>query len=428
MTTWGSEAQDGGSTGKPWAEATVLHIDMDAFFASVEVLKDPSLKGLPVLVGGIGPRGVVSAASYEARVFGARSAMPMSTARRLCPDAVVVSGDHGSYRQISRRIMGIFSDFTPLVEPLSLDEAFLDVSSARGLFGAPEDIGHQIRQRILDEEGLRCSVGVACTKHVAKLASSAAKPQVVGRRVIPGDGVLVVTADDEPSFLRPLPIRAMWGIGPKTAGRLARLGVTTVGEVADLDVEVIVACLGEASGRHLHDLANGCDERAVESDRPTKSISHETTFPYDLGSQAEVDGHLTELADAVSTRLRKAELFARTLSIKVRVSSFETMTRSRTMPAATASSQELRSTAKDLMAALNADRQVLGQGIRLLGIAASGLSASSHRQLSLGLDDATEADGRAPRDPLPDTEIDGAVDAIRSKFGTSAIGRGRPRF
>lgn len=418
------------------SEPTVIHVDMDAFYASVEVLQDPSLVGKPVLVGGTGPRGVVAAASYEARVFGVRSAMPMSTARRLCPTAEVLSGDHTLYRRVSERIMSVFADVTPLVEPLSLDEAFLDVASAQALFGSSRQIAHQIRQRILEQEGLRCSVGVARTKHVAKLASNAAKPWIEGRRIVPGPGVYVVTAENERSFLRPLPIRAMWGVGPKTADRLARLGVTTVGEVADLDVGTVVACLGEANGRHIHALANGHDDRAVEADRPTKSISQETTFPYDLTNVADARSQLVALADSVATRLRDGELFGKTVSIKVRLGSFRTVTRAKTLPDATATSGEIAATARALFDDLESEQRVMEQGVRLLGVAASGLTAVRHRQLSLGLlgpddgprpspshSDVARVTGRQPADDL-DGAMDAAVDAIRSKFGSTSIGRG----
>ncbi len=417
-------AGDGGNSGA--GEPTVLHVDMDAFFASVEVLRRPDLQGKPVLVGGTGPRGVVAAASYPARVFGVRSAMPMSTALRLCPQAVVLPGDHSLYRQTSSRIMAIFRDVTPAVEPLSLDEAFLDVSSARSLLGAPDVLAAEIRNRILDQEGLRCSVGVARTKHVAKLASDAAKPQVIGGRIKAGLGVLVVAASDEQDFLRPLPIRAMWGVGPKTADKLARLGVRTVGDIADLEVDSLIACVGEAVGRHVHALANGVDDRQVEVDRPVKSISQEVTFPFDVMSPSEVNSCLVSLADAVAARLRSSELFGRTISIKVRLGSFETMTRSVTLTAATSTSQEIAEVCKVLFADLEAEKDVLSHGIRLLGVAAGGLSGSTTRQLRLDLEaggpitpQSTSGDAS-----LPHEGVDEAVDEIRTKFGDLAIGRG----
>ncbi len=423
---------------------SVLHVDMDAFFASVEILRRPELQGQPVLVGGAGPRGVVAAASYPARVFGVRSAMPMSTALRLCPTAVVLPGDHDLYRSVSARIMAIFNDITPAVEPLSLDEAFLDVSSARSLLGNAEELAKQIRSRVFDQERLRCSVGIARTKHVAKLASDAAKPRVVGRKVEPGPGVMVVTAEGEAGFLRPLPIRAMWGVGPKTADKLVRLGVVTVGDLADLDVDSLVACLGEASGRHLHALANGIDNRPVEVDRPTKSISQESTFPTDLTSMTDINSRLVSLADGVASRLRQSELFSRTISIKVRLGSFETMTRSVTLPAATSMSREIANLSRDMFAQLESERGVLVDGVRLLGVSAGGLTRSASRQLTLNLCDGPphrpasqiggRADGRTsvgpnPAEafgPLDDAEdgVDDAVDTIRSKFGDLAIGRG----
>ncbi len=434
----------GSRTGSGDHGVSVLHVDMDAFFASVEVLRRPSLRGRPVLVGGAGPRGVVAAASYPARVFGVRSAMPMSTALRLCPEAVVLDGDHASYRAVSTRIMEIFRDVTPAVEPLSLDEAFLDVSSARSLLGEAEELAAGIRRRVLEQEGLHCSVGVARTKHVAKLASDAAKPRIVGRRVKPGPGVIVVTADDEADFLRPLPIRAMWGVGPKTAEKLSRLGVATIGDIADLDSDTVVACLGEGVGRHIHALANGIDDRPVEVDRPTKSISQESTFPIDLVGSDDVNAQLVSLADGVASRLRQAGLYSRTISIKVRLGSFETMTRSVTLPAATAGSREIAAVSKEMFTRLHADRDVLTAGIRLLGVAAGALTPSSSHQLTLDLAPEPPVGGVKSGMSTPsgsgsvfdvvdgalgeiDDGVDDAVDVIRSKFGDRAIGRGKSR-
>ena len=312
-------------------QRSILHVDMDAFFVSVELLDRPDLRGRPVVVGGSGRRGVVAAASYEARAFGVHSAMPSLRARRLCPDAVFLDGRYHRYEEVSRRVMAIFRSFTPLVEPISLDEAFLDVTGARRLHGDGRTIGRAIRRRVRDEEGLDCSVGVAPVKFVAKLASQAAKPTVAAGRPRPGIGVLEVADGEVTTFLHPKPVRSLWGVGPATLARLERLGVATIADLAALDADVVRRALGDAAGGHLHALANGIDDRGVEPDRPVRSVSHEQTYAEDLVAAADLDREALRLADGVASRLRAADQTGRTVSVKVRFSDFRTITRSTTL-------------------------------------------------------------------------------------------------
>ena len=387
-------------------EPGILHVDMDAFFVSVELIDHPELRGRPVVVGGAGDRGVVAAASYEARSFGIHSAMSSVRARRLCPQAVFLQGRHDRYGEVSHQVMEIFTSFTPLVEPISLDEAFLDVRAARRLHGSPITIAADIRRRVHDEAGLTCSVGVAPSKFVAKLASEAAKPRASLQGPQPGLGVKVVGPDQVLAFLRPLPASALWGVGPATLARLTRLGVTTIADLADLPVEVITATLGTAAGQHLHALANGIDDRAVEPERPLKSVGHEETFAQDHHGHDTLERELVRLADGVGSRLRRHGLAGRTITLKVRFSDFHTITRSSTRAEATDSTQVITREAKSLLAAVDPT-----PGVRLIGVSVSGLSQGIGRQLTLdeagdaGWDDATEA-----------------VDAIRARFGPAAIG------
>jgi nucleotidyltransferase/DNA polymerase involved in DNA repair len=350
---------------------TVLHVDMDAFFASVELTRRPELRGTPVIVGG-GSRGVVLSATYEARRYGVHSAMPMTRARRLCPQATVVAPTHGLYSEVSAGVMEIFRSITPLVEPLSLDEAFLDVSGAVRRLGRPAEIGALIRDRVADEQDITCSVGVATTKFVAKLASTRCKP----------DGMLVVPARDVVTFLHPLPVAALWGVGEKTEKELLRLGLHTVGDIAHTPLTTLVRALGQATGAHLHALSWGRDDRVVVPHEPDKSIGAEETFGTDVDDPSVVHRELLRLSERTAARLRSAGLAGRTISIKVRFADFTTITRARTIPEATDVAQVLYSTARSLFDALGLDRA----RIRLVGVRVEQLTdagAVAH-QLALG--------------------------------------------
>jgi DNA polymerase-4 len=425
----------------------ILHVDMDAFFASVEVLDDPALRGLPVIVGGAGPRGVVAACTYEARQFGVHSAMPSSVARRLCPQAVFVDGRFHRYVEESRKLHEIFRAVTPLVEGISLDEAFLDVTGARQLLGDGPAIAGQIRARVHQELGLTCSVGVARSKLMAKLASKAAKPTADRTGIRPGVGVVVVRPADELDFLHPLPVRALWGVGPVTGTKLERLGVATVGDIAALPVGVLEHALGRAHGAHLADLSRGHDPRPVEPDQEAKSIGHEETFASDLWDRDILHGHLVRMVDASTTAVRGSGLAARTVTVKVRRADFTLTTRSHTLAVPVDTAQAVTAVATALFDSIDLD-----QGVRLLGVSLSGFGESSRGiQLALDLDHpaadgppsgSTGSTGPAPApgggthtrlDLLPvDDEVEqlqrswgsvtAAVDAIRRRYGGSSVG------
>jgi DNA polymerase-4 len=379
------------------AGCTILHVDMDAFFAAVEVRRRPELRGRPVVVGGVGPRGVVSSASYEARTYGVRSAMPSMRARALCPKAVFLPPDFTAYTAASQAVMGIFRDVTPLVEPLSLDEAFLDVAGAQRLLGRPAMIARDIRARVFEEQRLTCSVGVAPSKFVAKLGSTRAKP----------DGMIVVPAGLVLDFLHPLPVDALWGVGEKAAETLHRLGLMTVGDLARAPIGMLRASLGEASAAHLHELSWGRDPRRVESEHVDKSIGAEMTFDTDVADPAIIRRSLLALADKVGARLRAGGHVGRTIAIKVRLADFKTVNRSRTMPTTTDVAREIFEVSWSLFEALGA-----GDHIRLIGVRVEGLAAAAtaSRQLTLG---EPERGWR---------EAEAATDAVAARFGRSVVG------
>jgi DNA polymerase-4 len=370
---------------------------MDAFFASVEVRRRPELRGKPVVVGGGGPRGVVSSASYEARRFGVRSAMPGGQARRLCPHVVFLPPDMSAYAEASRAVMAIFADVTPLVEPLSVDEAFLDVSGALRLFGRPTVIAEHIRARVAAEQKLTCSVGVAATKFMAKLGSTRAKP----------DGLLVVPHGRELEFLHPLPIGALWGVGERTGEALGRLGLRTVADVANAPLGMLRQALGEASAHHLHELAWARDPRRVNVTRVEKSTSAETTFDTDVADADVIRRTLLGLATRVGVRLREAGHTGRTVAIKVRLSDFRTLNRSRTLPVPTDVARDIFDTAWQLYLALSP-----GDRVRLVGVRVEGLTEGDQtsRQLALG---EREHGWR---------EAELAADAAAARFGGAMVG------
>ncbi|MHB8669312.1 MAG: DNA polymerase IV [Acidimicrobiales bacterium] len=390
---------------------SILHVDMDAFYAAVEVLEDPSLAGRAVIVGGTGARGVVASCTYEARIDGVRSAMPTAAARRRCPHAVFLPGRHDLYQSYSRRIHEVFDSFTPLVEGIALDEAFLDVGGAARLFGPAPELARSLRRRIEEETGLTCSVGVARNKLLAKLASEAAKPKVSGRSVLPGPGVVVVDPAQELAFLHPLPAEALWGVGPATLSRLARFGVRTVGDLAALPEATLVGALGPAVGGHLHDLAWARDDRPVEVDRPAKSIGHEETWAEDRHDREGLRAEAVRLADAVGSRLRDHGLKGRTVTVKVRFADFRTITRARTLPEGVDGGHRIAAVAAGLLAEVDP-----GPGVRLLGVSVGHLGPAAPRQPSLP--------GSGPDAEERWASTDGALDAIRRRFGRDAVGPG----
>jgi DNA polymerase IV len=374
----------------------ILHVDMDAFYASVEVAKDPGLRGKPVIVGGLAGRGVVTSASYEARAFGVRSAMPTITAHRLCPDGIYLANDFDAYVDFSKRIRGVFNSYSPLVEPLSLDEAFIDVGGSVKLFGTPVDIARRIKQDVA-ALGLPCTVGVAPNKFLAKLASTQGKP----------NGLLVIKADAVQQFLHPLSVEALWGVGAATAETLRRLGLKSVGDVATIPRRTLERAIGDSLGAHLHLLANGIDDRPVTPDGPAKSVGSEETFSSDLDDTDVILREILRLADRTASRLREKGMCGRTVTLKVRWSNFKTITRARTVEAEFDNAAEIYEAVRDLYLKLDPQRP----RIRLLGVAVSSLAPGPPRRQLL-LDDS----GRSAWN-----EAAVAVDDIRRRFGEGAV-------
>lgn len=372
----------------------ILHCDMDAFYASVAELDDPTLRGKPVVVGA-GIRGVVLSANYAARKFGIKAAMPVGRAKRMAPNAIFVSPDHHRYSEISAKVMEIFASFTPYVEPLSLDEAFLDITGAQKLLGTPREIGQAIRKRVQDECGITCSVGIAPNKFIAKLASGHCKP----------NGLLEIPEDRIINFLHPLPVSDLWGVGPKTAEHLERLGLRQISDIANTPLETLKRALGDSTGEHLYDLSWGRDARDVIPDDPEQSIGANETFSYDIEDPELILREYLKLTERASTRLRSRELYAKTISITVRFADFKTITRSKTLPLPISSTQEIYAVVKDLYLALKLDRARL----RLVGVSLSNLRDEAPQQLMLG---QREKGWR---------EAESAVDKASARFGERTV-------
>jgi len=379
-------------------QATILHVDMDAFYASVAELDNPQYKGKALVVGA-GVRGVVLSANYEARKFGIRAAMPVGRAKRMAPHAIFIAPEHHRYAEISERVMAIFNSFTPLVEPISLDEAFLDVTGAQKLFGDGREIAAKIRAQVEQAEGITCSVGIAQSKFIAKLASQHCKP----------NGMLEIKSDRILEFLHPLPVRALWGVGPKTAESLDRLGLHTVADIANTPRSTLVRALGDATGESLYELAWGRDYRNVIPDEPEKSIGNEETFARDMDSPEEILAEFLRMAEKATARLRERGLFAKTVTMKIKFADFTTLSRAKTLPIGIDGTHETYEIVKKLYLALNNE----GARIRLVGVSLSNLLDEAPVQLELG------ARERGWRD------ADTAIDKAKARFGRGSVRPGR---
>ncbi|KQR64378.1 DNA polymerase IV [Frigoribacterium sp. Leaf172] len=392
------------------ATAPILHVDMDAFFASVELLDRPDLVGQPVVIGHRSERSVVTAATYEARKYGVNSAMPMAIALRRCPQAVVLEPHGEKYRHYSSIVMSMFDDVTPMVERLGIDEAFLDVSGSIRLMGSPFEIATELRRRVHDETGLHCSIGAASTKFVAKLASSVAKP----------DGLLIVPHDETLGFLHPRPISGLWGVGGKTEETLLNLGLRTIGDVAAAPLDTLVRAVGPAGGAKLHALSWGRDPRSVTTTTEEKSLGHEVTFSSDVTDPVEIRRELLRLSDKVAVRLRAAGMSGRTVVLKLRTTDFVTITRSKTLAEPTDLGRRIYDEVRSVYEATGKQHE----RIRLVGVRVEQLVAGAGGGFSLGLWDE-DADWR---------EAESTMDALQAKFGSAMLtpasllrpGNGRP--
>jgi len=376
----------------------ILHVDMDAFYASVEIRDRPELAGQPVIVGSPSGRSVVLSASYEARKFGVRSAMPATRARRLCPQAVFIPPRRSVYSEVSKQVMAVFRSVTPLVEPLALDEAFLDVAGAQRRLGSPAWIGAAIRRQVEAEQGVTCSVGVAPSKFVAKIASARCKPD--GMLIVPQDGVL--------DFLHPLPVSALWGVGERTGETLARLGLRTVGDIAHAPLAALQHNLGGAVGSHLSALAWGRDHRAVTPHAPDKSIGAEETFSTDVSDPDVIRRELLRLSERTARSLREAGCVARTVTVKLRLANFTTITRSRTLPEPTDLARKIYAVACALHEGSGLDRRAR---LRLVGVRATGLAPAAAAATQLAFGDR----------PTGWREAEQAMDRIAARFGTGTV-------
>lgn len=392
---------------------TILHVDMDMFYVGVELRRHPELVGLPVVVGGSGARGVVAAASYEARRFGIFSAMSSAQAKRRCPHAVFLPGDQRLYAEVSSQVFDVFSEYTPIVEGLSLDEAFLDVSGALRLFGSGVEIAHDVRRRVRHETQLECSVGVAPSKFIAKLASKEAKPRPTADVVSPGRGVVEVLPGDELEFLHPLKVEALWGVGPVTLAKLQRLGIATVGDMARFDLQTLQTMVGQANGKHLHELANARDDRPVIASSDAKSIGHEETFSADIYTRAEIQSHLVRLADAVARRCRAEGLSPRTCTIKLKFSDFRVITRSRTSLSPLSSAQAMIRLVESSLEDVD-----VTVGVRLVGFSTRNFSEPA-AQSNL-FDEGSNTSEASDLDAVW-RDATSAIDEIRQRFGSGAI-------
>lgn len=380
--------------------ASILHVDMDSFFVSVELLDRPELRGLPSAVAYDTARSVVSSASYEARRFGVRSAMPVSRAKQLCPQLLLLDPHFEKYRAASHEVMRVFQEFTPLVEPLSIDETFLDVAGSIRLFGQPLEIAKELRSRVREQTGLPASVGLASTKHVAKLASQRAKP----------DGVLEVPPERTLEFLHALPVEAVWGVGGATSRALRSRAIHTVGDIAREPIESLRRIVGNANAERLHELANGRDAREVQTTRVEKSIGHEETFARDETSLELLERELLRLSTRTAERLRSNALEARTIAIKVRYNDFETTHRSRTLSESTQATQRIYRTARELFASLGiSDDGRTTRPIRLIGVRVEQLAPAGSDAAALWSEDEEWL------------ALDQAVDEVQGKFGRSGI-------